>query len=686
MIAGIGISQVIAYAENLQAMGDASNIASAQFTALTKGMGDQTAIMDKLRQSTGGVITDMDLMTSSNQLLKTGVLSSTAELEKFLGGVEKLKPATEDMNSAIMSMSQMLQNQTTRGLNQFGLNVDQVKQRVDELKASGLSAADAFKQAVFEGMDTEINKLGDAATAAETPLKKLQTQLEDIKEAASSNFASGVEGIINYGDAVTAQTDRIARQVALLKQTGVSGQTDLQVNPLLMLIAPAAGAIAAGGNNYTNDQLAVAQQIIRLEDGIADGWKRATSAIQEYHDQEVQVAQNAATVAAQQKQFQSQYAQGVGGNFQGIYETAGIQMDQTLPSFLTQLQADAIKDRVDMIKADAKSMKDAFKDSITADQTSELDAAVKSADQLATNAQKAADAFKNLTLPAWFGQTNGGMQGEIEDQVLTAAKNSGMSDAKLAALQNALDLGDGRQTTASQAEGKFAASLVGLPPDVVNKAISNYAASIQAAAIAGLNSTQLSGSESYFAGMVGGGGSQKITIKPGQGLNEVMRQWHLTQAQLEAAGAWGNGVLQQGNFNVGGAGTVDPNFNAQNAVDQFKTSLGNVGQGTGTGGMDFAAQTSQSKSDFASMLSSSVGMSSATKQMTDSLTKISNMTFNWKINVSGLPPWLQTLMASGGIDFGGGMAKATQANGGVPPGSNSAKARGGAIVPANSRM
>lgn len=678
-ITAIGIQQVIQFAEGMQTLGDAANIAEAQFGALTKGMGDQNAIMDDLRTATGGVVSNLDLMTASNQLLKTGVLSSTAELDKFLSGVEKLKPATEDMNSAIMSMSQMLQTGATRGLNQFGINVATVKDRVDQLKAAGLSATDAFKQAVFEGMDTEINKLGTAATAAETPLLKLQTQLENIKEAASSNFAAGVEGIVNFAEAETQHTadmDAMDKRIGSLIElvTGSQGKSSEFATFEEASSTPSVSR---------DDQIAGARMIIQFEDQIAAGWHKATDALHEYHTQQQALADNAAAITAQSQQFQSRFSQGIGSDFESIYEHAGISMDQLMPKYLTQTQADAIKDRIDGITADAKGMKEAFKDTITSDQTNQLDAAVKSANALAAAAQKAADAFKNMTLSSMMGQGSGGIQGQVEDQVLANAQKSGMSATNLKILQDTLDMGNGRQTQASQAESKFAAGLVGLPPDVVNKAISNWVATMQAAALAGLPTNAFAGDEYGAAGLIGGGAGQKITIKSGQGLNEVMRQYGVTQAQLQAAGAYGKGILQQGSFNVGSNMQINPFYNPQTTVNNLSGIYQSAGGGAGNApsdGSNLKSNLTDSQQALQHMVNDAQTMAEKFSHIGDSLKKISSTPIDLRFNVSGLPPWLQALFASGGVDFGGQMAKATQANGGVSPGSSSPKARGGPIV------
>lgn len=678
-IGAIGIQQVIHFAEGFQQLGDEVNVSRAQFAQLTQDMGGSARVLDQLRESTNGVTDDMTLMNASSQLLTAGLVSNSGELSKMLGYLQDLKQPTQSLDDAIGTLSQTLQTGSTRGLNQFGVNVDFVKKRIDELTASGLSAQDALKQAVFDGMADSLNRLGDAAKADETPLKKLQTQIENLQQAAASNFAAGVEGIISYGDAVVDQSTRIQQQINLLQQMGVQPQGN---NDAQNALFSALGIVHTGGDTYTDDQLQVAQRLLQWTNQLTGAWKQATQALSDYHQQQNDLAREAEAKAALNQRFAGsmQSITAIQQQIQDIYSRYS-QNTETMPTYLTFGQAGSIGALSDNLLDSIKAAKDEFKDLIPADQLAQLDSMAEAAKKMADQAQKAGDAFKNMKLSDILGTGSGGIGGEIADQVMAAAQKSGMSDSNLQALQDALDLSNGRQTSASQAEQKFAAGLVGLPPDEVAKAISNWVASQQAAALAGLSGAQLAGSEQFFAGMVGGGASQKITIKPGQGLNEVMRQYGLTQAQLQSAGAMmgnGKGVLQ-GNFTVPGMGQLDPNFNPQNAIDQFKTMLNQQGGAMGQGGMDFASQTTQAKDDMSDMLNSSQGMKSQFDQIGETLGKIANMSFNWKISADA-PDWLKALFASGGMDFGAQMAKATQSNGGRPPGATSAKPRGGPIV------
>src|SRR5690606_7593299 len=78
-------------------------------------------------------------------------------------------------------------------LDSLGLSVESVKNRVEELKAAGMDASDAFRQAVVEGMAGVVETIGDAATAGETAFARMQTRIENMKNDLAEFVAQGIE-------------------------------------------------------------------------------------------------------------------------------------------------------------------------------------------------------------------------------------------------------------------------------------------------------------------------------------------------------------------------------------------------------------------------------------------------------------------------------------------------------------
>ena len=68
----------------LNEIGMQANKAEKVFTSLTKEIGGYESVLAKLRQTTGGVVSDTLLMESSNKLLLSGLASNGEELNKII--------------------------------------------------------------------------------------------------------------------------------------------------------------------------------------------------------------------------------------------------------------------------------------------------------------------------------------------------------------------------------------------------------------------------------------------------------------------------------------------------------------------------------------------------------------------------------------------------------------------------
>lgn len=727
-IAAVGIQQVISFAENMNQLGTEVNVSRAQFAQLTQDMGGSAKVLDQLRLSTNGVTDDMTLMNASSQLLTTGLVSNSDELSKMLGMLQDLKPPTQSLDEAIGTLSQTLQTGSTRGLNQFGVNVEQVKNRIQELTDAGVNAQEAIKQATFEGMAKSLDRLGSAAAADETPLLKLQTQLSNIAQTLSGNFSTGLNATIGLMQAVgdyesrqgqptAADTQAYARGVVIAQQFQAGFKSELDPQQLQDFISNYLKGISPGNalGNLDPGSLAKYAGLPGSLDQNSDTYTAlkqiALFASQQNQDLDRAAQLNARNLELEKQRLDIARAEDDFRHREIAYlnQSIAAQQIQNVTDPLTELyqqlstlqhvgtgrnqgglqlfsqedadRAQALQDQFGAMYDRAQALHD--QKLISDDSFNAIKDSAAQVKSMADDIQRGADAFAKMKLSDITGVGGGGIQGEIADQVMAAAQKSGMSDANLQALQNTLDLSNGRQTAASQSEQKFAAGLVGLPPDVVAKAISNWVASQQAAALAGLSGAQLAGSEQYFAGLVGGGASQKITIKPGQGLNEVMRQYGLTQQQLQASGAMmgnGRGVLQ-GNFTVPGMGALDPNFNPQNAVDQFKAMQNQQGGGFGQGGMDFSQQMKDASQSLQDMYTNGQQLGDRFKEMAQIISDTFSQNYVLKITADA-PAWLQQLLGGSNSAFQLIQQTVTN-NGGRTPGATSAKPRGGPIVNPN---
>lgn len=203
-------------AENLNAVGTQFNQQSVLFERLAGEMGQSWESMrERLRAATLGVVDDLSLLSGANLVQRLGITDTPEELEELLGMIIRLKQPTEDVTTAIQNFGLMLSNQSLLRLDSFGLSSGRVKERMEELKEAGLDTAEAFRQATFEEMRGEVERLGGAADAAASgPLQRFQVRLENIFQRGASNFTTGANAIIGLIEAIGEAADRNSREAA----------------------------------------------------------------------------------------------------------------------------------------------------------------------------------------------------------------------------------------------------------------------------------------------------------------------------------------------------------------------------------------------------------------------------------------------------------------------------------------
>jgi hypothetical protein len=169
--------------------------------------------MDTLRASSGGVIDDMTLQAEASKILSLHLATNAQDLGDLVGMGEKLGAAFGgDAKSGVDQFTQALASGRTGGLRAIGIDSDWVEVRVKQLKETGMSAADAFKQAAWEGGQKALANLGQSATVAEDGMAKLQTRIENIKQ----NLGQAVNTTI---DAAATSADQLIQSVQILTDT-----------------------------------------------------------------------------------------------------------------------------------------------------------------------------------------------------------------------------------------------------------------------------------------------------------------------------------------------------------------------------------------------------------------------------------------------------------------------------------
>jgi hypothetical protein len=121
-----------------------------------------------------------------------------------------------DMNQLVLTMA----NMTTMRFDALGVSVDGFKERVAALKAEGLSAADAFREAFLAQAEDQLERVGSVADTTLGAFKRLEAQFKNISDATKLLAARALGPLVRLfaesGEAT--ETLRTAVEMAIITE------------------------------------------------------------------------------------------------------------------------------------------------------------------------------------------------------------------------------------------------------------------------------------------------------------------------------------------------------------------------------------------------------------------------------------------------------------------------------------
>lgn len=694
-IAGGMINKLIDTAEGMNRVGQAVNDNRRLFAALTDDIGGQADVLERLRGATGGVVTDLDLMAGANQSLRLNIASNADELENLLGVVTKLKSPTESLGDALSNFNLMISNESYLRLDSLGISSAEVKRRVDEL-------GESFRDATLAVAGDNIKKLGDAANNAITPLGRLQTDVANFWNGASANFNIGLQATVGFMQAIgdyegrqaaaqQAVADEAYARGSVIGEAYQQGFTDaIDPQAATEFISKLLGQIQQGITPDISNPSVLAQlgNLPSTFGADSDVFIQLNK-LGQFVLQQNQMMEDAARINQHNKDIESQRLSIAREEYSfrqhevqlGEQRTAQLErqanldpLENTYQQLSTMLheggldnwmvngvtlftdedvqRADNMVEQFNVFFDRAEDMHD--HELISDEEWNRIKDSAGQVKEMANDIQRGADAMQNLSLSGLFGQTGGGMLGEVTDQLLARAQESGMSADDIAKLKDSLDLRSGRQTGFSQSFSGIEDLILSLPTDQAAEAAQRWVQVMQGAVGAGISPEFMMNNQMQALG-IGGGGSRSIHINSGQGIDEILGQYPgLTRDQLMGAAGTGNGrFILPGDFDVNTSQLMG-NFDPETIVDMWAR---------------VNEQTDTAKTDVE-------GINNSTLQMGDNLGNVGKILgdiFDKKYVLkldAVAPEWLKALLSGvGGDAFGKAMADATRANGGIPPGT-----------------
>lgn len=670
VLGGLALREVVNFAESMNELGTEVNANRILFEQLTSTLGGGTAVLRDLRAATGDVVDDMTLMAGANQLLRLGITETSDQTADLIGMIQRLKQPTESTTDAIQNFALMLSNESLLRLDSFGISSANVKRRMDELGQS-------FREATMAEMAGQIERLGDAADVAITPLARIQTGIENIVQQLGAGLNTGTNSLAAFLLAMAEHGD--------VAWANITGQTYLSPDELARVerILSIRREIQAGSNQQPwLDMSAAEHQLLQGSVPVIseDQARAMTVWMRPYLD----LVDRMRTISGGIRGIQ-----GVGGllglpdiqtmtaydvelanivmrmgeiNDIGLRDTVDASgfYDRTFSTYLTSGEAQDIVNHYEMIKAAADRIKDAMGDAITDQQAATLQQYVDGAKDLADQAERAAKAYENLNLSGLLGTTGGGVMGELTDRFMAVLRDRGVSDSTIAQYQQTLDLANGRATPLSQGLDEFLSSLSYMSPQDVATAIDNLAQSLQEARHLGLPpSAFMPGNFGFFAGMANIGSGAQGEIVYGD------NTWTLADRYGGKPSDYNyligeDGILRPGKFNLGG-GELISGFDPAEQIKAYADSFGSISTEA-----DIALDPMITDSE--SVLSTFEGVQSILDDITGTVHKV---TIDLDVRIPAILEWL---FNQSGTDW---MKNIITANGGVPPGSDTRGAGGG---------
>jgi len=210
-LAGQGL-ELIKAAWNFSKEGAELVYIDSKFSRLAESIGTTADVLKRdLKAATRGMVSDAELVAGATNFMTLGLAKSHDEavrLTRVAGALDM------NMNQLVLTLT----NQTTMRFDQLGVAVDGFDEKVNKLKASGMSANDAFREAFLQQAEEQIAKVGDAADSAIAPFQKL--------EVAGENFATMLKVKLypilgNAADGLVDVTEKTSGLNTIMEKTGI---------------------------------------------------------------------------------------------------------------------------------------------------------------------------------------------------------------------------------------------------------------------------------------------------------------------------------------------------------------------------------------------------------------------------------------------------------------------------------
>lgn len=200
------------------------------------------AAVGSIRSAAGGTVDRLGAMQIANQAMALGLASSGKEFERLVvaaRGVALVSPVIHDVQSAITELALASANMSFRRLDQLGLSVTEVKDRIEQLKKTHgeLNDNQLFYMASVDKLNEKYGELVNSSEAAATGLEKLKVAWNDLSTGGGKiglsvdQLASDAATLLKLADVNLFNVQDVETTRTLVKDT-MADLKQLRDNPL----------------------------------------------------------------------------------------------------------------------------------------------------------------------------------------------------------------------------------------------------------------------------------------------------------------------------------------------------------------------------------------------------------------------------------------------------------------------
>jgi LysM repeat protein len=607
-IAAFGVMGVARLGEELYSTGMNAQRAGMLFASFGGQVGNTSALLERLRQTTRGVVDDTTLMSAASSQLSMGLARNADDVARLTNiGVTFASAMGQDVQSSMENLNMLLSNQSYLRLDTLGISSAQVRELAAGYRKAGMDSSEAFTAAFMDVAEAKLPQMDAVADSMVGPLQQMQTSLDNWWTDFGTRFAQGVNGLIGMvthlgevagfvmaglpgggtseiplidnGPSVGAVNGAMYRQfVQMQGRAGNSAlftpyqQSAYDLFGYSRAVAPNSRDALGGYGAYAGD-MANAQQMNSMRSyGIAYAGMSEGGQFQEMQ-------------SARMRALWTRYAsaqsemQGLGGS-----------------SPLGMVATSADVDRAGQLLETIMQIRDTATAIGTEDQAAIWDRMYEAAAGMAEQVGVAADRLEGMNLSQVFGQTSGGRRGEMSGDVLSYLEGTG-GDTMGFGQQSGLAFGMETGASLQYDQAVTIAGEIGrdLGSDQAIAFIDAYNAEVDRMATSGMAGQPVA-LDQLITGMgltmTGGdlsGGGASYTVRPGDTASAIAAQYGVSVASLgldnpsliypgQQIGIGGAGGGMQFGYDpsmIGNAGDVgaETDRQAQVAADSYQYHL-----------------------------------------------------------------------------------------------------------------